>query len=100
EEGCGEGRNAERQGAGGGDRHRRGWQADKGPRLREGGAHVLGRAATYGRQPPYSVISRWPSQSTGSPSTPSVSSPSARRTLPTQRPGGSPSKTVPIPAAG
>src|SRR5437867_4586150 len=63
-------------------------------------AHARLRAATYARQPPYSVISRWPSQSTGSPSTPSVSSPSARRTLPTQRPCGSASKTAASPAAG
>ena len=41
------------------------------------------------RQPPWEVISRWPSQSIGSPRTPRTSSPSASFTLPMQRPGGS-----------
>src|SRR5581483_9213357 len=58
------------------------------------------RAAVYARHPPYLVISGCPSQSSGSPSTPSVSRPSSSVTLPMQSPAGSRARMSAIPAAG
>src|SRR5438552_9805624 len=61
---------------------------------------LFARLARYSRQPPYAVISRMPSQSAGSPSTPSVSSPSANLTLPIESPGGSFDRISASPAGG